>query len=377
MPADSFTGLSCDSLYLDMSSNSMRGLHPDAFRGIEDKLTFLKLENNLLTTLPAALANLSNLVLLDIHDNPIKVFEESILMSLGSHLQMFHVGSRELSQWPQEFRQLESLKALRLYHLPMDHLPESAFSGFESNLTTLEINSTNLAGIPSAVCHLSEIAALIFVNNTNVLDETLLPVCKEAVSSMFSLALDKNNLNEFPDIFDIFPNTGRLSVSFNPSLVSVGKHIPYGNRVSALTMSNDALSEIPPSFQNFTNLKTLIIENNNISEIHDEDFDKLKKLIFIDLSDNPLRFISENAFENMTVLNHVILDNTNLPDMPETLAHLEQLRMVDFRNNFVNCSCDALGWLENMTDVTINGDCSETSSGANIETFMSLTLPFC
>lgn len=360
-----------------MSSNSMRGLHPDAFRGIEDKLTFLKLEHNLLTTLPAALANLSSLVLLDIHDNPIKVFEESILMSLGTHLQMFHVGSRELSQWPQEFRQLESLKALRLYHLPMDHLPESAFSGFESNLTTLEINSTNLTGIPPAVCHLSKIAALIFVNNTNVPDETLLPVCKETVSSMFSLALDRNNLNEFPDIFDIFPNTGRLSVSFNPSLESVDKHIPFDNRVSALTMSNNALYEIPQSFQNFTNLKTLIIENNNISEIHDEDFDKLKKLIFIDLSDNPLRLISENAFENMTVLNHVILDNTNLPDIPETLAHLEQLRMLDFRNNFVNCSCDALGWLKNMTDVTINGDCSETSSGANIETFMSLTLPYC
>ena len=380
VPEDSFTGLNCDQLYLDLSSNSMRGLHPDAFRGVEEKITFLKLENNQLQSLPIALTNLTNLILLDIHDNPITTFEYSVISSLGSHLQMLHVGSMELTDWPQELAALNSLQALRVYHLQLKDLPAHAFKGFEDTLTTLEINSTNLSGVPDAVCYLTNVNSLIFVNNSNVQSDDVMPNCTDPVYSMFSVKMDNNNLLSFPDVFSAFPNIVQVSVTSNPNITSVDSTIPINSKVSHLTLYSNNIAEVPAGIRNCSNLKILDLKGNNISEVNDMTFDDVDQLLFIDLSHNPLAVLNEYAFANMTLLNHVALDNTQLPNLPEAIKSLESIRVVDYRNNQVNCKCSELGWLGNMTlidTVDIKGLCTKTLPGEPVNTFINLKLDNC
>lgn len=380
MPADSFTGLNCRQLYLDMSSNFMRDIHPDAFRGVEDKITFLQLENNLLTTVPQALTNLTNLILLDIHDNPIAAFDASVLSPLGNHLQMLHAGSSELKEWPQEFSFLESLQSLRLYHMSLQNLSSDAFKGFQDSLKILEINSTQLNGVPTAVCNLTKVNSLIFVNNSNIDPAYVLPDCPAPVSSMFSVKMDNNNLQSFPDLFTVFPNLIKVSVTFNSNITHIDELVPLNSKVSDLILNNNNLDSIPSAVHNCTNLKTLNLRGNNITALSEVDLEPLDKLLFLDVSHNPLTFLSETAFTNMSLLNHLTLDNTQLPNLPEAILYLDNIREVDYRNNNANCDCNELGWLQNMTNidtVIIEGTCTETLPGESINTFINLKLPKC
>lgn len=357
----------------------MGGLHPDAFNGVEDKITFLKLQHNNLQTLPTAVANLSNLILLDIYDNPIKTFDETVLVSLGSHLQMLHVGSPIMDQWPQEFQHLKVLQALRLHDLSLDHLPRRAFRGFESTLNTLEINSTQLTSIPRAICNLTHLNNLIYVNNINSSTKMFLPTCPNPVSSLFSLKLDSNDLETFPDIFSLFPNLVSLSVSYNRQMAAVDQTIPSGTKLGGLTLTGNNLTEIPPGITNCSYLKTLDLSDNGITKINTTDLEGLN-LLFLDISENPLGFIANDAFLGMSSLNHITLDNTLLDNLPEALQFLENIQVVDYNNDEVVCTCESLGWLKNLTTIDtifFYGECTEGLLGESIDTFVSLILPKC
>ncbi|XP_045209889.2 leucine-rich repeat protein lrrA-like [Mercenaria mercenaria] len=381
VPEDSFVGISADQMYIDMSSNHMRDIHPLAFKSIQDKITILKLDHNLLTTVPVAVANLTKLVYLDVHANPIKSFDQTVLEPLGGHLEIFYAGSDSLAEWPSELSFLKHLKALHLFDFTMNDLPVDAFKSVATSLVNFEIDGSNLTRIPHAVCNLQRVVNFYFTSNINLDDDDILPVCNSALTSVTSVTMDNNNLVEFPRVFTLFPSMSSLSLSSNPRLTSMsGVSVPESTALTSLTLRENNFYEIPQHIGNLTNLRTLDFQSNNITELFDNDLDHLTHLTRLLLSNNPISLIDDHTFTNRSSLYQLSLDGTDLPTIPRTIQDLKNLHTLDFRKNKLNCSCDYLAWMKSWPQVNsihITGECANPHFGEPIQTFILLELPRC
>lgn len=381
VPEDSFLGINADKMYIDMSANSMRDIHPLAFEGIQDKVTILKLDGNLLSTIPIAVANLTQLVYLDVHDNPIKTYDQAVFEPLGGHLEIFYTGSKSMIEWPTAFHVLTHLKALHLFEFSMDNLPDDAFKSMAATLVNLEIDGSNLTRIPQSFCDLTRLVNFHFSDNTNLDDNDILPVCNSSFAAVTSVIMDNNDLVQFPSVFLLFPTMSSLSVSSNPRLTSMADvEIPGTTMLTSLTLTENNFHEIPQQIGNLTNLRMLNFQSNYIMELHDKDLGHLTHLTRLILSNNPITVIDDHAFTNRSSLYQLSLDDTRLSNIPTSIQDLSNLHTLDFKKNQLNCTCATLKWMRNWSQVNsvlITGDCVNTHFREPIQTYILLELPRC
>lgn len=381
VPEDSFRGINADKLYIDLSENNMRDIHPMAFESVQDNVTILILKNNLLTTLPEAVANLSKLVYLDIHDNPIQTFDSHAMTHLGEHLEVFYVGSSALRTWPTAFGLLRRLNAFHLIDAAMTDLPANAFKGFATTLVNFEINNCNFTRVPYAVCDLRRIQNFNLINNGNFDTGDIFPACNNPLSSVTAVTINNNQLTSFPDVFPLFPSVTTLSVSTNPQLNSMDNlTVPDNNVLTSLILTGNNFMEVPIPIGSLTQLKTVDLRLNNITELYSHEMDRLTHLTHLTLSNNPLAIIEDRVFPRHSSLYQLSLDNTKLTTIPRAILNLEDLHTLDFRNNDLNCSCAKIGWLKNWAQIhilRINGVCGNPHFGEPILTFILLELPNC
>jgi len=378
LQGSAFSGLNTTKMYLDLSSNQLSSIHDDAFEGVDDAIRTLKLEHNRLVSVPAALGNLSRLEFLDIHDNPIVTFDASVMGALSGHLDVLSMGSSALTIWPSELHRLEGLKALHIYDISMTNLPTDAFRGFEGSLYNLQIENTQLVAIPSAVCHISALTNFYFNNNSNDKPRAyIVPDCPQPLATVTYVSLSSNNVTKFPDVFKIFPNVATLDVSNNTFLRTIDRDIPTNTHLTSLMLKDNGFNHIPHELGNLANLRILDLGGNFIGEIWNGDLDHLTHINRLELSQNPIRIVEDMAFYNMSVAYYLGLDNTQLKSLPKAVLGMEKLHSINFRGTPADCSCSALSWLNNMTDVNslqIKGDCSY---GTSIQTFLIYTLDSC
>ena len=69
------------------------------------------------------------------------------------------------------------------------------------------------------------------------------------------------------------------------------------------------------AFDGMASLKTLILSHNNIVKIELRTFNNLPLLDTLDLSGNPLSIIEPNSIDTSSVLQNLIIDETNLIDL--------------------------------------------------------------
>ncbi|KAH3703109.1 hypothetical protein DPMN_078138 [Dreissena polymorpha] len=379
VPPESLKGIHTGKLYLDMSFNNIRDIHPIAFAGLEDNITILNLEHNLLTTIPVAVANLSSLTMLNIHDNAIATFDAGVMRSLGTHIEVLYFGSHQMRQWPSQLQYLANLTALHVYDLGLTHLPQHAFKGFQHTLINLEIDSTNLTSVPQAVCDLLSLRIFYFNNNTNLHQRHMLPSCSRDLDHVTDVSFDNNDLTEFPRVLDLFPNVNSLSVSGNPNLTTMDIVTDNTGRLRILKLFDNGFAHVPLELGNFTLLVDIDLHGNNLTELSDGDFDQLVHINRLDLSDNPISKVEPNAFRDMISLYYIGLSKTALPNLPVALLDLHSLHSVDFLNNAVVCNCDTLSWLQNMTNINslrVTGVCHEPF-GLTVSQFMQYNLDNC
>ncbi|XP_069558779.1 toll-like receptor 7 isoform X1 [Brachyistius frenatus] len=123
------------------------------------------------------------------------------------------------------------------------------------------------------------------------------------------------------------------------------------NNLMLLSLKSNNLSFIPPQLP--TSLKELYLYNNNITEVTDEDFQKLTNLEILDISGNcprcynapfpcspcpndaPLK-ISKSAFKMLTKLKTLRLHSNSLTCVPsEWFLSTKELRVLDLSSNFL------------------------------------------
>ena len=109
------------------------------------------------------------------------------------------------------------------------------------------------------------------------------------------------------------------------------KNKTYGERLNDLYINKVGLTEIPDSIGKLTNLITLSLSFNKISNISTE-LSKLTKLDVLGLSYNKITNLPD-CFANLRILRKIYLDhNSTLAELPASLFNLRNLEIIQLIN---------------------------------------------
>uniref|UniRef100_A0ABI7XX51 Leucine-rich repeat-containing G-protein coupled receptor 4 n=1 Tax=Felis catus TaxID=9685 RepID=A0ABI7XX51_FELCA len=183
-------------------------------------------------------------------------------------------------------------------------LPEDAFKNFPF-LEELRLAGNDLSFIhPKALSGLKELKVLTLQNNQ------LRTVPSEAIrglSALQSLHLHNNKIK------------------------NLGQHCFDGlDNLETLDLNYNNLGEFPQAVKALPSLKELLFHSNSISVIPDGAFDGNPLLRTIHLYDNPLSFVGNSAFHNLSELHSLVIRGASMvqqfPNLTGTV-HLESLTL--------------------------------------------------
>jgi len=156
-------------------------------KAARNKEITLDLSNNQLTTLPEAIAQLSNLSLLDLSDNQLTRLPEAIAQL--SNLSWLNLSDNQLTTLPEAIAQLSNLNVLYLSDNQLTRLPEAIAQ--LSHLRVLGLSDNQLTTLPEAIAQLSHLIVLYLSDN----QLTTLPEAIKQLSQLEKLDLRGNQLN--------------------------------------------------------------------------------------------------------------------------------------------------------------------------------------
>ena len=327
------TKTNCSDIRIDLSDNELVALEGGAFADVENDVTDLQLHRNNLTALPRALGSLTHLNSLSVFSNNIKYFEPTIMQSLGLSLKTFRVGIIDGESWPSSFKFLFELDKLTLQDMQLVSIPFDAFLGFESMLTSLQIEDSNLFMVPTALCSLNKLLALSFSYNDNLVDKQhIFPSCCPGLTSLRTLIVSKNGLSGFPALFSTFPNLTTLRITTNPELTYIDQTIiTNASKLTHLDLANNGFTQIPEALQTLRFLERLDLSNNSITSLEDHNLGNLSALIWLNLDGNPLSYIADNAFRFMSRLQVLKLDGIKLQTFPRAVLEPQDLNFITLK----------------------------------------------
>ncbi|XP_011632410.2 protein artichoke-like [Pogonomyrmex barbatus] len=249
-------------LRLDLSANFLQDFPTDALHHLTD-LTFLNVSNNLITEIKRIhLLNLDKLQVLDLSRNNID------RLGINTFSSLITLTRLDLS-----------LNALRT-------IEESSFEGL-TNLKWLSLQDNNILLLPaSALTRLPSLAHLhVEFNRIAALSTEL--ICA-ASTNLMTLSLTRNLVREIPPkLFSNFKNLISIELSGNMlSIISQNMFASLEDTLQYLDISYNrltAITELP-----LRNLVSLNLAGNQLKRISTETFTHLHKILYLNLSNNPL-----------------------------------------------------------------------------------------
>ncbi|XP_043936212.1 leucine-rich repeat neuronal protein 1-like [Protopterus annectens] len=264
------------TLYLE--ENQIKELPDNSLKGLVSLEELYINHNQIISIGPKAFSGLTNLLRLHLNSNKLQVIDSHWFESLPN-LEILMIGENPiLGLHDMNFRPLTKLHSLVLAGMELKEIPENALKGLDY-LESLSLYDNKLSRVPK---------------------ESLkkLPVLK-------FLDLNKNPIEKIQtgDFHD-FPHLEELSINNMEELVSVEKYAfdSLPELVKLEVCNNPKLSFVDPfAFHNVITLKTLLINNNDISLIHKNVFQSLPNLNEVSLHSNPIRC---DCSSNWRVLNN-------------------------------------------------------------------------
>ncbi|XP_064598382.1 chondroadherin-like protein [Liolophura sinensis] len=290
VPKDAFFGLSAS--LIDLSGNKIDTIEENAFRGLETRLTTLRLGSNRLSTWPiSAVSSLESLQTLDLLSN------------------------EEIYQLPwNSFRGLTSLRKLDLGNCAEGfQIHDEAFEPIQETLKQLMLHHCALTEVPKALSVLGNVEILRLPRNrfSSLTSESF-----QGLHSLKTLDLTGNaNLSS--------------SESFPPDSFA-----EVGETLELLDLTGIGLTRIPTIFTPLEKLKSLYLSRNQISSIERGTFSVLTSLEKLYIDNNPLDY-SQGMFDGLKEsLTFIKVASQNISRLPNPeLTSLRGLRTVDASHN--------------------------------------------
>lgn len=270
---------------IDASYNKLQQFIP----GLPQMVERVNIESNQITTLP----NSSRLAL--------------------PNMRLLNIGNNLLNEIPvNSFSNLRKLRTLLVDHNQLKTIEEQSFNGLNI-LETLNLQDNNLIKL-----HENSLATLPNLRNLNIQGNHLEFLLNNILENpqLKSFDASRNNIMEIQDQF--FAKTLRL-LSLDLSQ----------NRLRELPLSMTSLrdlKEVDVSYNRLTHFSSEIINawhileefrasNNNITELPENTFVDLPKLLYLDLASNDIKFINTESIKNLPSLQELVLANNLLTEL--------------------------------------------------------------
>ncbi|XP_052790935.1 leucine-rich repeat-containing G-protein coupled receptor 4-like [Mya arenaria] len=380
IPDDYFKSLH-NLKHIWLEHNCIRNISDSAFRGLESSLTFLDLSDNQLTTVPSALRVLNHLETLNLQQNPISSFDPYAFKGVSKSVLELSIDLGLFSTWPEELSLLQNVSLIQLQEMNFSTVPDEAFSNW-TQLHRFSLWGTRLEVIQRALCNVKSTFDLYLFFNTAIQSGTnLFQTCNKSSSSQpfFNrVVLNGSNLKRISNIITSFPEMTYLAITNNPLLGFISnEEVPDNSNLTILVLRNNSFNRFPEALQNLPNLKYLDLSYNHIQSLQRHDLDGMTQLRSIDLNNNPLQYVSGDAFNAAVLLSNIGFQSTNLTTIPQALSSAHSLRVIYFAESPIECSCSMLPWLDAWVQGLGNlyGNCENENT--HLSDFITKQLPNC
>ncbi|KAG0721107.1 Leucine-rich repeat-containing G-protein coupled receptor 4 [Chionoecetes opilio] len=302
---------------LDLSENRLAALGPASLRGLR-ALHHLDLSANQLSNLTQAFTHLPALQHLNLRDNRLTSLAKDTFRGLDRVQHVNLDANRIVAVEVAAFQHLTSLAVLVLSNNPLATL--STLDFFGSRLQYIDVSNIGITRVPQALTQ--------FVRD---------------------LRLAKNSITEIHrGDLDSYPNLGLLVLDDNGLELleedALGRHECLG----CLWLNGNKLQNIPLSLP--PALKSLYVEENQITELREGDFGGLINLEQLLLQRNQIGSIATHAFRELSSLKTLDLQANHLTNLTgpifSSLANLDTLDLS--QNPILTLGGDALTGLTSV-----------------------------
>lgn len=366
IPIDAFHGLP-HLTTLDLSSNNLHEITPDVFREQMNSLVKVNFADNLLREIPyAPLAMLKALRYLDLSSNRISGFKalddtpEPINVKLA--LDTLHLEHNEIIIiQPASFQyfltvnrtfldfnplqvisdggfQSARIRELYIRYCHLDYIEPSAFSGLESSLQVLDLSGNNITTLPEKI-----LTSFDFLGSINIRDNK--------IPSLFPQGGGYAGFQS--DLYQLDLSGERNGPTNTQDLKKLEK-------IRTLTLGRLTSNQLQTDdfFGYGMQLENLRINNANLRAIKAHAFLHVRGIKKLDLSENAIDNIDKGAFQDighslmsLKIAHGLSAQMTQLPDIRE----LTSLRELDLSNNRLKTISDnAFHFLKSLVVLELN-----------------------
>lgn len=228
---------------------------------------------------------------------------EQKLKTLKPNIKNLQLTSGKLKWIPAELKKCSKLKDLDLFGNSIQEIPDWFFN--LKKLEHLSLRNNAIKAIPAIIFTLENLNYLNFSDNRigNISDSHF-----KELMAIEKVDLSHNTLNTIPhDTID-------------------------HSKCIRLDLQGNKLEVFPCAISQIRTLKKLDLANNNISKMEDDAFAKLGNLVELDLSFNNLTYLP-SSIRNLTKLKKLNLSGNNISFLPNELGDLTSLETLDLSGN--------------------------------------------
>ncbi|XP_027039274.1 lutropin-choriogonadotropic hormone receptor-like [Pocillopora damicornis] len=338
---------SLNELYL--TGNKMNTIKAGVFKEVPN-IEHLWLDNNNLTEVPAeALKSLKELKYLSLESNKIRIIRNSSFQSQSKleslicfnneiieieddgfkgldSLKYLSLMENNLSQVPVSLKDVKNICHLELSSNPIDEIPDHAFKGL-IKLRTLRFTWEKLNSVGhNAFANLPKLKTRLRLVNLRLEKFPNLT----GTSSLQYLTLTVNKIRELPtNLCQNLKELVELTLDFNK--IERLPDLSECKSLSVLKIEHNEITSIEGSLQNLKNLKDLTLKGNKIQSLPSRTFEGVEYLEVLNLAENEIRYIAEDAFAPFEMIKFLDLSNNCFPVLPA--KGLETLKTLKVRGN--------------------------------------------
>eukprot|EP00090_Calanus_glacialis_P019644 TRINITY_DN30137_c0_g1_i1.p1 TRINITY_DN30137_c0_g1~~TRINITY_DN30137_c0_g1_i1.p1 ORF type:complete len:1191 (-),score=181.26 TRINITY_DN30137_c0_g1_i1:163-3735(-) len=317
--ADTFSHLSSLES-LDLSENSIREFPSGEICKLTE-LTHLNLSSNeigstfdLSVQAPTA-SCLPHLKLLDLSNNEITSLESNTLPGWAS-LEDLRLQKNFIRFIAPDVFSNSSIKILDMSNNQINHLPPSLFHSIP--LQSLSLANNTLSSLPTDVFHGQKQLEILDLSGNLLVSSQLTPTLTQDMFSLMEIDLGGNQIdNVQPDFLSTMPNLQALKLNGNK--IQALKMSPDLFQLRNLDVSSNKLVKITAdNFNGLESLTHLSLANNQIQTIHTATFRNASQILVLDISDNQLMSVPESLkyltnLQTLDIGHNYISDINNSP----------------------------------------------------------------